>query len=346
MADRYWVGGSATWDSTAGTKWATTSGGAGGASAPTSADNVFLDAASGAVTVTLSTGTCLDLNCTGFTGTLAGSTLDIYGSMTLVSGMTRTYTVTTFRATTTGKTITLNGKTLGGSLTFNGTGGEWTLQENLSGPTSFTFSAGIFNANNYNVSAGSFNSTGANTRTLNMGSGTWTMTTSNGSWNCAGATNMTLNCGTSTIKIGNNPSSNPQSFGGNGFTYYDVEIPGSGNNIVTISGNNTFNSFISSRTSAYTIKFTDGTTNTAINWTIAGSSGNVITMTNTAGVTAATLTKSGGGTVTVDYANISYITATPSSTWSATNSTDSGNNTGWNFGSGFGSSGLFFGSNF
>ena len=29
MADRYWVGGTASWDGTAGTKWATTSGGAG-----------------------------------------------------------------------------------------------------------------------------------------------------------------------------------------------------------------------------------------------------------------------------------------------------------------------------
>ena len=31
MADRYWVGGTAAWDGTAGTKWALTSGGAGGA---------------------------------------------------------------------------------------------------------------------------------------------------------------------------------------------------------------------------------------------------------------------------------------------------------------------------
>ena len=46
MANRYWVGGSATWNATVGTKWATTSGGAGGASVPTSADDVFLDAAS------------------------------------------------------------------------------------------------------------------------------------------------------------------------------------------------------------------------------------------------------------------------------------------------------------
>ena len=41
MADRYWVGGTANWDGTAGTKWATSSGGLGGASVPTSADDVF-----------------------------------------------------------------------------------------------------------------------------------------------------------------------------------------------------------------------------------------------------------------------------------------------------------------
>lgn len=41
MANRYWVGGNANWDATAGTKWATTSGGAGGAAVPTAADDVF-----------------------------------------------------------------------------------------------------------------------------------------------------------------------------------------------------------------------------------------------------------------------------------------------------------------
>ena len=45
MADRYWVGGTAAWDGTAGTKWALTSGGAGGQAIPTSADDVFFDAA-------------------------------------------------------------------------------------------------------------------------------------------------------------------------------------------------------------------------------------------------------------------------------------------------------------
>ncbi len=41
MADRYWVGGTGTWDTTSTTNWSATSGGASGASVPTTADNVI-----------------------------------------------------------------------------------------------------------------------------------------------------------------------------------------------------------------------------------------------------------------------------------------------------------------
>jgi hypothetical protein len=63
MADRYWVGGTANWDATAGTKWSATNGGAGGASVPTAADDVYFTLLSGLVTVTVSaTANCRDLN--------------------------------------------------------------------------------------------------------------------------------------------------------------------------------------------------------------------------------------------------------------------------------------------
>ena len=65
MADRYWVGGSGSWNSTS--KWSTTSGGSSGASVPTSADNAIFDANSGAshytVTVTANA-TCANLTFT------------------------------------------------------------------------------------------------------------------------------------------------------------------------------------------------------------------------------------------------------------------------------------------
>lgn len=83
MAARYWVGGTDTWDNTAGSKWALTSGGAGGQAVPTSADTVFFDAASGANTVTIGiTAQASTLTMTGFTGTIAFGTNKIQLSAT------------------------------------------------------------------------------------------------------------------------------------------------------------------------------------------------------------------------------------------------------------------------
>src|SRR4051794_10358200 len=56
MAARFWVGGAGTWDNAATTHWSASSGGASGASAPTSADNVTFDGSSGlgaGVTITV-----------------------------------------------------------------------------------------------------------------------------------------------------------------------------------------------------------------------------------------------------------------------------------------------------
>ena len=54
MANRFWVGGSGTWNNTNTTNWSATSGGAGGASVPTSTDDVYFNASSGAAaTVTV-----------------------------------------------------------------------------------------------------------------------------------------------------------------------------------------------------------------------------------------------------------------------------------------------------
>jgi hypothetical protein len=53
MAARFWVGGSGTWDNADTTHWSATTGGAGGASVPTSSDTVTFDASSGAGTCTV-----------------------------------------------------------------------------------------------------------------------------------------------------------------------------------------------------------------------------------------------------------------------------------------------------
>lgn len=53
MASRYWVGGTASWTSSNTTNWSTTSGGSGGASVPTAADDVYIDTGSGTGTISI-----------------------------------------------------------------------------------------------------------------------------------------------------------------------------------------------------------------------------------------------------------------------------------------------------
>ena len=192
MADRYWVGGSGTWTTTA--RWAATSGGAGGQSVPTANDDVYFDANS-------NTGT------TAFTVTLAGTTIcrnfssNTDGRMTLAWGSTSNSLQcngswfnanTTFFAhsgTTTGTLSFLNNAAVpanGGNLnfnglnpptaniTFNGVGASWTFQSALTLATTgrLTHTAGNVDLNGFTVSVGSYAATSsAQTRQLTFGSG-------------------------------------------------------------------------------------------------------------------------------------------------------------------------------
>mgnify|MGYP000104858425 CR=1 FL=1 len=150
MASRFWVGGTGTWDAVTTTNWSATSGGAGGASVPGSADTVTFDGASGGGTVTVNFGgliTIQQLDCSAFTGTLDFAT---------------------------------NNNSI--TLTLSGT---------------------------------AFFCTGAATKTLNMGSGTWTLSGTNAAWNMNTAANLTLVPGTSTIAF---TGSGNRSFIGGGKT--------------------------------------------------------------------------------------------------------------------------------
>lgn len=79
MANRYWYGGTDTWDATAGSKWSDIDNISGvGQTVPTSSDDVYFTAGAGAVTVTLSgTTTCNGLNI-NFTGFLPSCSIMIY----------------------------------------------------------------------------------------------------------------------------------------------------------------------------------------------------------------------------------------------------------------------------
>jgi hypothetical protein len=88
MANRYWVGGTGTWDAASTANWSATSGGASGASAPTTADAVNFDSGSGTGTVTTAagaTGLTVLVNSTNINLTL-GANLTVAGAVTLTIG--------------------------------------------------------------------------------------------------------------------------------------------------------------------------------------------------------------------------------------------------------------------
>lgn len=287
MADRYWVGGTGTWDGTNTANWSTSSGGATGASVPTATDNVFFDANSnvgtGAFTVTMATTprVCNDFTASGLDGTmtLAGTNigLTVSGSLTFpATNFTRTYTgTTTFNATTTGKTVTTNGVAFGGNVTFDGVGGAWTLGSalNISGYV-LTVTNGTFDTSssgNYAVTAALFSSTNSNTRTINLNASTVDLSAGGTVWSMATSTNATLNAGTSTINF----LSPALTFAGGGLTYYNVAFTSTTATNLTklITGANTFNNLSITGITGLGINVLNLSANQTINGTLTVSAG-------------------------------------------------------------------------
>jgi hypothetical protein len=272
MADRYWVGGTANWDFTAGTKWATTSGGAGGASVPTLSDDVYFDAASGAVTVsTVSVQSAKSLNFTGFTGTFNNpNPLQIYGDLTFGSGMTFTGAGQFRMFTASGATsyVTSNGVTTTCNLyPAYSAGGTTVLNDAFSTTASIVLISsanGTFTTNNFNVTCASFVAS-SNNATINLGSSVVAVTTSGVSWNMG--TSATLNAGTSTINITN---ASGVIFEGGGKTYNNVNFSGGGANVNELRSANTFNnlSFTATVAGARVFNFA---ANQTINGTLSAS---------------------------------------------------------------------------
>ncbi len=239
MANRYWVGGTANWDGTAGTKWALTSGAAGGQAVPTSADDVFFDGASGAVTCTIASGNtgAKSINCTGFTGTIAGSAaITVSGSVTLVAGMTYTHTgIITITGT---GTLTTAGKTFSG-VTVSGVGITVTLGDSLNtGTRTVNVTQGTFDTQNFNLNAGTLFSSNSNTRTINLGSSTLNLSSASNALDFTTSTNLTFNAGTSQINL--TAGSGNAIFAGGGRTFYNV-LFASGFTTTSVQGQNTFN---------------------------------------------------------------------------------------------------------
>jgi hypothetical protein len=219
MATRYWVGGNGNWDATSTANWSDTSGGAGGASAPTSLDDVVFDANSDSgapFTVTITGTTSAPAACNNFdanTGSaldqamtlsvpLASAILQVSGSFTLpttnfsFSAPGNTGTRIYFVSSNAGNTITSNAVSFGNvGVQFNGTG-SWVLGSALAiGSSSgggFNILQGSFDTANHNLTLPNFTSDNANTRSITLGSSTVTITRANAGFNLSDSTNLTF----------------------------------------------------------------------------------------------------------------------------------------------------------
>jgi len=272
---RYWVGGTNNWDGTAGTKWSFSSGGSGGAPLPALADDVYFDAASGAITCTIASGNtgAKSIDCTGFTGTLTGTAaITVAGSITLAAGMTFTHTGTT---TITGNsTITSAGKTIG-ALTVDALSSTVTLGDALNIGTSrtLTITQGTFTTQGYNVTAMQLFSSNSNARTINLGSSTINLNLTSNALDFTTSTNLTLNAGTSQINL--TAASASVIFSGGGRTFYNVSFA-SGTTTKTIQGQNTFSNLTVAGPSAVGVTQVTFDSTQTINGTLSttGTAGN------------------------------------------------------------------------
>lgn len=151
MASRFWVtGGTGNWNST--TNWSATTGGASGASVPSTADTAAFDASSGAGTATLDISpTVQTLTMTGFTGTLAfgTNTISLNSTGTIFTGATTMAVsgtpliICTSSTTTSSRTITPTAVTEANSISFRVTAGTASINITAGSVRDLDFTDGI-----------------------------------------------------------------------------------------------------------------------------------------------------------------------------------------------------------
>jgi len=314
MAARHWVGGTANWDATAGTKWSLTNGGAGGQAVPTAADDVFFDSGSGANTVTITaTANCKSLDTTGFTGTVTGSSaLNVALSLNLTGGTWSYSGALTFNGTATGNTITSNGKTINGTLAFSGVGGGWTLADALTCASTITLTNGAFSAGGFNIQATAISVTGAAARSWDQTGSNVTLTGTGNVWNATTVTLLTLTTTSSIFKI-TNATATSKTFIGGAKTYNGLQFSGTGSGALSITGANTWTDTISiSNTGGAGFSYSAVQTVAAMDFTgytgtFSGAQGTV--WTGSTWIWSGTMTDSYTGTITCDAATVQTITS-------------------------------------
>ena len=368
MAARFWVGGSGTWDNASTANWSATSGGAAGASAPTTADTATFDANSGAAATVTVAATAA---CSASTINKADINLSLSGSPTFVGACT----LTTGTVTLNSFTLTVlsfsssntNARTLAfgtGAITVNGNNaiiwntdtatnltvtGTPVVNATYSGSVGtrtlvFAGTAGGSEASSIsvNVSAGTdiVGLYGAALKNVNFTgfAGTWNANTRTIYGNLTVSTGMTLGAGAPVTTFS----------GGSGTKTITMNNKTADFPLVFNGAGSTF-SFADALTQGSTRAFTltngtvrlkAGTTNTVGSFTTGAGTTQRFLGSTTAG-TQATISDA-SGTNTATYLTIQDVAATGGATWTAllsSGNVDAGGNSGWNFGD-YASSGL------
>lgn len=229
-----------------------------------------------------------------------------------------------------GDTVTFDGNSGGGTVTVAATiNGTNTISSLTMGAFTGTLD---FSANDPNITMSTFSGSGTGTRTLNMGDGTWTITSTgnNTIWDMATTTNLTFNANGSTIAFAAAGSAN-RTINPGGLTYNIMSFSDSGGGFSSFLWSSNSNATIATLNITAPVKMAFGqgrtiTITNSFNW--AGSSSNPILLLVRDDVNGAGTTISSANNGTIDYGVLRGLTFSGGGTFTATNSIDAKGNTG------------------
>lgn len=322
----YWnLAGAQNWSATG---WASSSGGAPDINNfPLAQDTAVFDN-TGSVTGTITIDRAWNigtfdasLRTSGMTLTTGSNAPFVYGDWKFGTGVTNSSAAGQINFGKRGtQTITSNGVQFGSNVYIDSISGTVQLADALSilSIRLLVPFSGTFDAVTYNVTVGTLNSTPTSTRTIKMGSGTWTMTSGGTVWTIV-STGLTFYKGTANIVL-SDTGTTARAFDGGGLSYNKLTIGGAtGTSTLTISSNNQFTELASTKTVAHTIAL-GSTTQTFGKWTVTGTAGNVVTLTGTG--TSHIL--AGACTSGIDYlamGSIGFASTSPGEFYAGANST-------------------------
>lgn len=349
MANRYWVGGSGTWDASDTSHWSASTGGSSGASVPTRDDVANFDTASHSGDYTCTTsGVLACSNLFMSNPNNAANTLTFAGSATIECNGSLAYSIINF--TNTGAlTFTYDGGSSGiniipdfrttwtAPIVVNAPNKTYNITSTMITSNGITLTAGTLETDNNDVTCGFFSSNNSNTRTLTLGTSTITIQGFTGTvWNLGVITGFTGNMSSATIRV-NISNSSVRSMSGQSQVYGTIETFGAGAGSLTFLGALDV-ATLKSTTPPKTITFNRGSTYSIGEFKTNGTAGNLVSMLSSAGGVN-WKASSTSAQQSINYVSIRDCQVqTAGKWWAGANSTDAGGNSslsgvpsGWRF---------------